>query len=125
MSSPVLRPSLLMGGVLLCLSALTSSYAHDGDRDHDDTRATARHPRGGAPRADAGRTRDRCGDPPHRVRTDASRRRTDDLTVSTISSHGARRCQLATDPTLQSNCVDEPSSMSMITGLATDPVPFG
>jgi len=35
MSSPVLRPSLAMGGVLLCLAALTSSYAHDGGRDHD------------------------------------------------------------------------------------------
>ena len=35
MSSPVLRPSLAMGGVLLCLAALTSSYAHDGGHDHD------------------------------------------------------------------------------------------
>ena len=41
MSSPVLRPSLAMGGVLLCLAALTSSYAHDGDRDHDRPRAYA------------------------------------------------------------------------------------
>jgi uncharacterized protein (TIGR03118 family) len=35
MSSIVLRPSLAVGGLLLCLAALSSSFAHDRDRDHD------------------------------------------------------------------------------------------